>query len=304
MKLNTGSARILLLMMALTSFIFTSCEKEQSGNQEQQEAEASRTSAETSAEAENIFSQVFDDAYGANNEVGLEGTGVFWNRTDTLNPTLRCFTVTVIRLNPPAPFPVKIIVDFGNGCLGPDGHTRRGKIITVYTGRLIHPGSVAETTFDNFFVDSTKVEGVHRIENITPPTMIPLNIRKFKVDVTNGKLLRPNGNYIHWNSHKVLTQIDGMGTPMIPHDDAFRIEGQASGTTKRGNLIVAWQATIVEPLIRRFSCRWIVKGRVRIVRANTATTNTSMAILDFGNGQCDNQATLSINGTTHIITLP
>ena len=301
MKLKIGA---LAILFAVASFIFTSCEKEQSGTQEEQEAQVSRTSAETSAEAENIFSQVFDDAYGANDEVGLEGTGVFWNRTDTLNPALRCFTVSVIRLNPPALFPVKIILDFGTGCMGPDGHIRRGKIITVYTGRLIHPGSVAETTFDNFFVDSTKVEGNHRIENVTPPAMNVLHIRKFQVDVTNGKLLRPNGNYIHWNSHKIMTQVDGMGTPLIPHDDAFKIEGQATGTTKRGNLIVAWQATIVEPLIRRFSCRWIVRGRIRTVRANAATTNTSVAILDFGNGQCDNLATLSINGTTHIITLP
>jgi hypothetical protein len=303
MKVFSGSARVILVLVTMVTFLFTSCEKEQSGSEEQ-EREASQASAETSAEAENVFSQVFDDAYGANNEVGLEGSGVFWNRTDSLNPVQRCFTVTIIRLNPPALFPVKVILDFGNGCVGPDGRVRRGKIITIYTGRLIHVGSVAETTFDNFFVDNIKVEGVHRIENITPPAMIALHARKFKVDVTNGKLIKPNGNYIHWNSHKTLTQIDGMATPLIPHDDAFKIEGQATGTTKRGTLIVAWQSTIVEPLIRRFSCRWIVRGRIRTVRANTTTATTSVAILDFGNGQCDNQATLTINGVTHIITLP
>jgi hypothetical protein len=303
MKLISGSTRAILILIALVTFTFTSCEKEQSGS-EQEEMEASQASAESSGEAENIFSQVFDDAYGANNEVGLEGSGVFWGRTDSLSPVQRCFTVTVIRLNPPNAFPVKIILDFGNGCVGPDGHTRRGKIITTYTGRLIHVGSVAETTFDNFFIDNVKVEGVHRIENITPPAMVALHARKFKVDVINGKLLKPNGNYVHWNSHKTKTQIDGMATPFIPHDDAFKIEGQATGTTKRGTLIVAWQSTIVEPLIRRLSCRWIVRGRIRTVRANTATTNTSVAILDFGNGVCDNLATLTINGTTHIITLP
>lgn len=291
-----------MILFTLAVFSFASCQKESSENEQQQQAEADRTSAETSAEAEAIFSQVFDDVLGANDEVGMQGTGVFYGRTDSLSPVPTCFTVTVIRLNPPNPFPVKVIVDFGNGCMGPDGHLRRGKVITVYTARLIHPGAVAETTFENFYVDSVHVEGVHRIENLTTPNaLLP---RKFKVDVTNGKLTRPNGNYIHWNSHKVMTQIDGMVTPFHPLDDVYKIEGQATGTTKRGNLIVAWQSTIVEPLIRRFSCRWIVKGRIRTVRINTSTANSQVAILDFGNGHCDNQATLSINGTTHIITLP
>lgn len=306
MKLIANWTRATLVISALGLFSLTSCQKENSqyGSEDEQQMQASRASAESNAEAENIFSNVFDDAYGANNEVGLEGTGVFWGRPDTLSPVLRCFTVTVIHLNPPAQFPVKVIVDFGTGCVGPDGHTRRGKIITVYTGRLIHPGSVAETTFENFFVDSVHVEGLHRIENTTPPAMVVLHGKRFNVDVINGKLTRPNGNYIHWNSHKVHTQIDGMVTPLDPRDDAFKIEGQASGTTKRGNLIVAWNSTIIEPLVRRFSCRWIVRGRIRTVRLNTATTSPWVAILDFGNGVCDNQATLTINGTTHIITLP
>jgi hypothetical protein len=301
----TVLSRAWLLIFALGLFVFTSCEKEVSedGSDEQQ-AEASRVSSEADAEAENVFSGIFDDAYGANNDVGLEGSGVFWNRTDSLNPVLRCFTVTVVRLNPPAPFPVKVTIDFGNGCVGPDGRTRRGKIITVYTGRLIHPGSVAETTFDNFYIDSTKVEGVHRIENTSTPNNISLHIMRFKVDVTNGKLTRPNGNYIQWNSHKVIVQFDGMLTPLDPRDDAFRIEGNAQGTTRRGNLVVAWNSTITEPLVRRLSCRWIVRGRIRTVRMAASVANTWIAILDFGNGQCDRLATLTINGNTHIITLP
>ncbi len=307
MKLMTNFTQAITAILALGILSLSSCQKENSqyGTDEQQEMEASKTSAESSAEAENIFSGIFDDVLGANNEVGLEGTGVFWGRTDSLAPVLRCFTVTVTRLNPPAPFPVRVVVDFGTtGCLGPDGHIRRGKIITVYTGRLIHVGSVAETSFENFFVDSIRVEGVHRIENTTPPAMVLLNGRRFDIDVTNGKLTKPNGNFIKWDSHRVLTQIDGMGTPLDPRDDAFKIEGQANGTVRRGALLVAWHSVTVEPLVRRFSCRWIVRGRIRTVRLNLATTSPWVAILDFGNGVCDNQATLTINGTTHIITLP
>lgn len=298
-------SRAWLLVFASGLFILSSCQKETSqiGTDQQQE-EASRVSSEADAEAENTFSAFFDDAYGAGDDVGLDGTGVFWNRTDSLTPVLRCFTVTTVRLNPPAPFPVRVTLNFGNGCVGPDGRTRRGKIITVYTGRLIHPGSVAETTFENFYVDSVKVEGVHRIENITPANSAPPLALRFKVNVFNGKLTRPNGNYTQWNSQKIIQQIEGMHSPLNPRDDIFRIEGNAHGTTRRGNLIVTWNSTTIEPLIRRMSCRWIVRGKIRTVRVASNVSNTWVAVLDFGNGQCDRLATLTINGHTHIITLP
>jgi len=306
MKLVLNLPRIIGFFSIFCLLALSSCQKEQSqhGSEEEQEIEASKASSESDSEAENVFSGIFDDAYGANDEVGLSGTGVFWGRTDTLVPTVRCFTVTVIHLNAPAPFPVKVIVDFGNtGCLGPDGHVRKGKIITVYTNRLIYPEAVATTTFDGFYVDNVKVEGTHRITNISPPlTTIP-PVRKFAADVIDGKLTKPDGNFVEWNSHKIITQYDGLMTPLDPRDDSFKIEGTARGRVRRGALLVAWESAITEPLFKRFSCRWIVKGRIRTVRVNATITSPWVAILDFGNGHCDNIATVTINGVTYQITL-
>ena len=71
--------------------------------------------------------------------------------------------------NPPEStrfFPVKVVIDFGTtGCRGLDGHYRKGKIITEYTNRLIVPGAFATTRFDGFYVDTIKVEGIHKITN-------------------------------------------------------------------------------------------------------------------------------------------
>ncbi|MBL0268925.1 MAG: hypothetical protein IPP99_09740 [Chitinophagaceae bacterium] len=90
----------------------------------------------------------------------------------------------------------------------------------------------------------------------------------------------------------------------MPRDDVFKIEGTAYGRVKRGNLLVRWESSITEPLIRRFTCRWIVKGRIRSVRANLPSNSPWIAILDFGAGNCDNQAVLTINGNSRQITLP
>lgn len=284
------------LLVAGVSFLVFSCQKEQSQAEDpttQIETNASKISTEADAEAEAIFDGVFDDAMGVNAEVGLGGTGIFGRLT-------ACPTVTVTHPNAPAPFPVRVVLDFGTGCVAGDGHFRKGKIVHVYTNRLISPGAVVETAFDGFYFDSIKVEGSHRIQNTTTLTSGP----QYKINVNNGKLTKPNGNYTAWNSEKIRTQIEGVTTPMLPADDAFKLTGAARGSTRRDTSLVAWNATILEPLIRRNNCRWTVKGTVKIVRENTNTGERWAGVINYGNGDCDNRATITINGVTYNITLP
>lgn len=305
MKYRFSLTQLVASFFILSLLSLVSCGKENStSGTNAQEEEVSTASGESDAEAESTFSEFFDDALGANNDVGLEGSGVFFFRGDTLTPVARCFTVTITHPNN-TPFPQHIVVDFGTtGCTGPDGHVRRGKIIIDYTAKLLYPGSVATTTFDGFYVDNVHVEGTHKISNISVVAS-PITL-KYKVEVINGKLTKTNGNYIEWNSTRTITQTDGRITPLDPRDDAFKIEGNANGLVRRSTLLVRWESTITDPLARRFTCRWIVKGRVRTVRVNlpNPATNPWAAVLDFGAGTCDNQATLTINGQTRQITLP
>jgi hypothetical protein len=260
--------------------------------EEQQQIEASQVSSESDAEAEIVFNDVFDDAMGVNDEVGIEGVG-------TLNRINPCYTITITRQNPPNAFPVRIVVDFGTtGCRGLDGHIRKGKIITEYTGRLITPGASATTVFDGFYVDSIKVEGTQKIANTSPSNAE----RQYTVDVTGAKLTRPSGNYVEWRNHKVITQSEGLAT-ILPSDDIFKIEGSASGKVKKGSLLVAWESNILEPLVKKFSCRWIVKGKIKTVRINATANSPWIAVLDFGDGTCDNKAVITINGVSRQITL-
>lgn len=295
MKLRFPSLQLITISFLFSLLMIGSCKKEtsQSGSAMQQEQDASMVSSEADAEAEIVFNDVFDDAMGVNDEVGIEGVG-------TLNRINPCYTITVSHPNSPAIFPIKIIIDFGTtGCRGLDGHIRKGKIINYYTGRLIVAGAMAYTTFDGFYVDSIKVEGTHKIAN----TSTSLTTRQFTVDVVDAKLIKPSGDYVEWNNHKVITQIEGLATTFIALDDIFKIEGSAHGKVKKGNLLVSWESIIVEPLIKRYSCRWIVKGQVKTIRTNTAATGPWVALLNFGTGDCDSKAVITINGVSHQITL-
>ncbi len=279
-------------LLALT---ILACQKEKSTTQdpiEQYETNISKLSSESDTEAELVFDGIFDDAMGVNQEVGMGGMGIFGR----LNA---CPTVIITRPNAPAPFPVRVVLDFGTGCVARDGHFRKGKIIHVYTNRLLIPNAVVETSFDGFYFDSTKVEGTMRIKNTTEPSVGP----RYLINVTNGKLTKPNGNFISWNSEKVRTQFEGVLTT-TPIDDAFRITGAARGQVKRDTTLVGWNATIVEPLVRRNNCRWIVTGTVRTVRENATTGTRFVGLINYGTGTCDNLATVTINGVTYNITLP
>jgi hypothetical protein len=304
----------LITIGLFSSLLIVGCKKETSDKlTEQEEEQAAIATNESQTESEFVFNDVYDNVMGVNTEVGIGGTGIFGRRTQGSSDlagremdvdSTHCWIVSIVRLNPPNAFPVKIIIDFGAGCVGHDGHFRSGKIITEYTNRLIVPGASATTTFQNFKIDSISVQGIHKITNTTASTP-GSNQKQFTVNVRDAKLTKPNGNYTEWRSDRIFTQIEGNGT-IIPHDDILRIEGSAQGRVKRGNLLFGWHSEIDanNPLIKKFICRWISKGTVRTRRDTLPSTSPWVAVLDFGPGTCDFHATLTINGVVHQIQLP
>ena len=314
MKLISRLNPIVAASLFFAIVLIISCTKEHSKNNSdaKQEELASQASSQADAESEFIFNDVFDNVMGVSDDVGLAGVGVFGRMNNTgsgSSSTAReygCISVTISHLNTPDVFPVKIVIDFGTGCPGRDGRVRSGKIITTYTNRLIYPNSKATTVFDNYHVDSIKVEGTHIITNQGVFTTSPnISVKHgWKVVIEGAKLTKPNGNYCEWNSAKNIIQVEGSSTPLITQDDIYKIEGSSSGKTKRGDFLYAWKAETVEPLIKKFSCRWIVKGVLKVVRLNLSTTSQWVALINYGNGDCDNKAVVTINGVPHEITLP
>ena len=308
MKLIFSPARLAALVI-ISLLVFGSCKKEFSQDTAQEEF-ASQASSEAEAESDDIFNEVFDNVMGVNVDVAFGGTGVFGRMnpgTSGTGETVRvnaCPDVTITLLNAPDLFPKKIVMDFGTGCVGRDGRTRSGKIIVVYTNRLTHPGAKATTIFDNYTVDSIKIQGTHIITNLSEPFTTNCGTHKWKVVVERAKLTKPNGNYVEWNSTRTIAQDTGMCTIFNPLDDIYKIEGSANGKVKRGDLLIAWNSEITTPLVKRFDCRWIVKGVIRNMRLNLTTNSPWVATINYGPGTCDNKAEVTINGVSHNITLP
>jgi hypothetical protein len=293
-------ARILAISFAMLLLVFPACKKEEGAtNTQQDQKDFALAVSESDAEAESIFDNAFDNAMGVNNEVAIGGTGVFGrvaaqatgNRVAGTD-TITCFTVTVSQATANR-FPLKVVIDFGAGCNGNDGKVRKGKIIIVYTGRLVQPGNSASLTFDGYYVDDTKVEGTQTISNTGTQDQ-----KSFTIQVTGARLSKPNGNYTEWNSERTITQTGGISTPILALDDVFTITGKSNGTVKRGDKVYQWTTQTTQPLTKKFACRWITKGTVVLEKGNT-----TVAVLDYGSGDCDNKASYTVNGVAYEITL-
>lgn len=298
MKTLNMLTKISLTLLLFVGLLFTSCKKESSSTAKE-EAEVMESTASDS-EADMTYDEVFNTTMGIGAEANGEelgitaGTGVFarvenGQITGRVDSTQRCFTVTVTPMDRGV-FPKTVVINFGNGCLGRDGKLRKGKIITVYTGPMRVPGSKATTTFDGFKVDSVAVEGTHQVENNSTSSNLSFTTR-----VINGKLTWDSGRWVKWTTTRTVIQIEGNGTPLYPIDDIFTITGAGRGENNRG---ASWAHEIIEPLVKKFTCRWISKGVMRIRR------NDTNALINYGNGNCDNKATVTINGRTVEITLP
>jgi hypothetical protein len=303
MKQTIKLSKGLLLVALFGAMLFTSCKKDNaslSSDATTAEAavaatsntvEASKQDAQTEAEFDDIFnitgsmnaSTVGEDLGLGTNVSGLDDLGA---RVDS---NAHCFHVSVVP-NIPGVFPKVVTINFGDGCLGRDGKFRKGKIVSVYTNRMLVPGAKVSTTFVNYYVDSFKIEGTHISENTSTS-----NMQGWKLTVLDGKRINTNTNkWVKRNSTKNILQITGNGTPNFPLDDVYKITGGGFGSNSAGH---TWTTLIDEPLIKKFTCNYIVKGTVQITRDGNA------ALLDYGNGECDNQAILYINGVPHIITL-
>jgi hypothetical protein len=298
MKMNSSCPRFIFLPCLVLVLFAVSCKKETPGTsatteQNDQVMEASRSEIIL----QSTFDDVFDNTAGidgtsAGEDIGIYGStgvGIFPGQS-TNEPLTRCFTVTVTPKERGV-FPKTVVIDFGTGCTARE-HLRKGKIITVYSGPLYIPGNTAVTTFDGYQVDSFKVEGKHTIRNSTEPGS---NQRSFSRTVENARLRNVNtGFWWSWSGTRVMKQVEGNGTPLFPLDDVYQFTGSKRGENANGK---KWTATIVTPLVRAFSCRWISAGTIEI------RVNDTVGVLDFGNGTCDNSATVTVNGVSRVISL-
>ncbi len=246
---------------------------------------------------DNDFSAVKDDAFAestfdnvtnlADEAYALSTNGHFKSSDNIFLGD--CATVTLDTTT----FPYEMTIDFGDtNCLGTDGRYRRGKIIVTFTGRYWRPGTIITTTFDEYYVNDNQVEGTKVVTNNGFNDAGNMN---WDIAV-NGMITLANGEgTITWNSQRNREWIEGISTPFNRWDNIYLITGDAHGERANG---LHWTRQITNPLRIELACRFIVSGTVKVI-----PEGKPVRILDFGDGNCDNEATVTVNGNTYTIYL-
>ncbi len=186
-------------------------------------------------------------------------------------------------------FPKTVIINYGDGCICRDGKFRKGAIVLHFTGPIRRSGSVLTITFRSYFVNRVHIEGTKTIKNMSEN-----GVHKYATLVENGKVTWPNGRGFTYEGAKIVTQVRGMETRTI-RDDVYSIEGRNKTVYANGTVVIKNTET---PLIKPVACAWIVKGILKV------KINDRVLYIDFGNGDCDNKATLKWAGGERQITLP
>jgi hypothetical protein len=178
-----------------------------------------------------------------------------------------------------------LLIDFGTGCLCSDGRFRSGQIIVKFTTDVNRRIAGAIVRRRNYFVNYN--------QHTARRTFTDLGAGAFNVAVDSASIIRANNGGTHsWTANWTFTPTANTTATLRE----YSVTGSAAGTNRKG---VSYTTTIQTPLIRSSSCfKYYTSGIVSISN-NRSRTMT----LDYGNGACDNTATVSVNGRTRTITL-
>lgn len=148
-------------------------------------------------------------------------------------------------------------------------------------------------TFNDFHHNGILVGGsktVVREIKSTDALQTPHPVDTITINLT---LTFPNGKVYHREGQRIRQMIEGFETQYIWHDDIFSITGSWTTISDNGTI----NSSITSPLIVKMNCHNIVKGTI------TITKNDKTMVLDYGNGECDKTATITVNDVTETISL-
>ena len=186
-------------------------------------------------------------------------------------------------------YPKTITIDFGEGCEGPHGHVKTGQVIIELSDVLSNAGATRSVTLVEVTVDGRAVSGsrttTNQGMNEDGHWVVSRSSSMTITDDEVGTLTRTHEGSREW--------IAGFG-PENEEAPVFYISGSGSIITPEGT---TYTKTILSPILVDRTCRFPMEGIVEMTRdAETAT-------LDFGSGECDDVATVTVDGTSEEITL-
>jgi hypothetical protein len=189
-----------------------------------------------------------------------------------------------------AGYPITITLDYGDSTVLKNRRVLSGTVEIVISGPKNTDGTIRTITYTDFTVDSVVVNGaVSELFNGDNSSTKTISVTD---DLT---FLYPDGTLYTRVGKRVHNWLEGLDTELDPEDDKIEVTGDVTVTS---SLDESYSKTIIEPLIRLGSCKYYVQGIAQI------TLNSEIiSEINYGDGDCDNEATITVAGVDSTIVL-
>jgi len=201
-----------------------------------------------------------------------------------------CNPITTVNTPTNSKFPKTITLDWGTGCTDKDGNFRAGKVIVHITGPYWEKNTVRHSKLVDYRFNDLKVEGDRKEMNKGP------NEKGYTVfDINHSEKIKDNKGIVIIERDLTRIRICNRGKDLKIIDDD---EIWVTGTARVYNLGKERIQEITTPLYRKLTCQHFQSGVI-----TTFVNKEKVAQLDYGNGECDNEATWTNGKVTKPVIL-
>jgi hypothetical protein len=180
-------------------------------------------------------------------------------------------------------YPITITIDYGESTTLKNGRVISGLVTIEVSAPRGTDGATRTITYTNCVIDSVQIDGFasDTFNGDNETTRLVSTTSNLTLVLADGTILERTGNHVReW--------LSGLETPMDYSDDRISVNGTVTFDSSNGNV---WTRDIIEPLIKVSDCRHPVQGVVQFTE-----NGTILATLNYGNGECDNLAILTVDG--------
>lgn len=268
MKINFF--RLIVAFFTMGIFL-TSCDKEENNTNE--EVNFSSDDSTRAAKMDNIADGTFNIMEQAFVENETEGRGV---TQFSLFPA--CTEITVAMQGNV----FTILLDFGDSCTLNNGNVVSGSILLEY-GPLVIGTYTVNYTFQDFVFNGNAVSGggtiLYEIANQNGNPQSTVN-ESITVSFPNNSVTGTR------NGIRISEWVEGVGSGNWV-DNVYHVTGNWQTQFTNG---FERSGEVTETLVYKTACPYLVAGRLEV------TQDGVTAAIDFGDGECDNQAVFIYNG--------
>jgi hypothetical protein len=187
-------------------------------------------------------------------------------------------------------FPKTITIDYGDGLELVNGRVLSGIIVIEVSAPIFVNGSTREVTYQDFYIDSTHFAGggIRTFIGTDSTERVFSSVSDITITFADETVLNRHGE-------RTRRLVQGFETICDHSDDLILIDGFVNYETSDQT---TFGKTIIESLTKIGGCKFIVEG---VVEFNY--NGEDFATLDYGDGSCDDVATITKDGETRQITL-